>query len=67
VSARVDAAGARRRIGELFRRRFELPEDPWSSGAPCAFDAASRAALEELAKAANEGEFQARIALVLAR
>jgi len=39
IAARPDPRGARRRVGELLRARFDLPREPWTPGAGVPFEA----------------------------
>jgi len=50
ISALVDPARARRRVGEILRARFTLPLEPWQPGAAVPFERAQTEALEACAR-----------------
>lgn len=53
ISALLDPEGARRRVEQLFRARFELPESAWEPGAAVPFLAEQLALLDGLRGAAE--------------
>lgn len=52
VSASADPGGARRRVGEILRARFDLPLDPWRAGEAVPFEPAR---LDELVRCVRAG------------
>lgn len=67
VSALRDPLAARDTVARLVHESLGLPDDPWTEGAPRAFDSISRATLAELAACATDEILRARSEAVLAR
>ena len=65
ISALRDPAGARARIAEIFRRTFDVPEDPWIAGAAVPFTEAIAAAIADL-RGVEGAEFSRRAEAIAA-
>jgi tRNA modification GTPase len=67
VSAAREPLAARAVVESLVLAALRLPDDPWTPGAPRAFDAESRATLERLSSQTSDAGIRAEAARSLAR
>ncbi len=60
IASIADPEGARRRVGEILRARFDLPLDPWVPGTAVLFEDARVAALDASARGGSDPRRLAR-------